>query len=557
MPTLSLDLGLTAPRLVRGDGVVAPTPTPTPPPSPTPAPTPTPSATPVLTRMAFAGDSISAHAAGVPAVWAANNSDVTSQNFSQGGAGIGSPSDADADGANSFYGRLNALKAFAPVAVLMFFGANDVLSYGGTDAASYAASFIARYKDAVSALRASGVQLIGAGTLLPNGAADTQMHNDARVLVNVQLRAGVGDWLDYIVPFGEHPLLTLANFQNSSYSDGNVHPNAAGYAVLNEIAADVLGPIKARSTATTPTQFAFTDLNNQAAGSTAIGSVRVTGMGIGRRATQTMTGAGDMATGQGAFGTAARDVMNGDVALRRLVNSASADTAVDGPLTIGTTSDTFTVRTASASPPVSFAALAGSTAQVNETQGSGPVTFAAIPFPAGRPVVALFKENTPPTGVTINGVAATLLVSTDSAFYLYAGPANQALAAGDYDIVVSAPATSFYGVKVWAGAAANSTKAIGQTAKLAYQYRGDGDHAADAALTVGIGGQGVIFYLRDNDTPAPTFVNGTTVIRYPASTFSPSYGLVVGHWGTFNTSQTPAANTTQYGNDMLLAAVLP
>lgn len=272
-------------------------------------------------------------------------------------------------------------------------------------------------------------------TMTPQAVTCSATFNTHRATANASLRVAVGSWIDALIPLGDHPdVASDAAAENVVYYPGGLHPSAGTLAVFKTVYAAVMDQIIANASGANPAAFAFTDLNNLEL-STAYTStpLLMTGLGLGQSASATV-GGGTTAAGLGAFEGAAKPVFNGDAIRARGTTAATNLTASDVTVTVGSRSDTLTLTTKTATA----AAFVSGAAQHNDAPGGFSAaghTISNAAFPAGRPGIAVAKNPANATEVTIDGVAATRVASTDG-YYRYRGPSSQTLAAGNQTVVV-------------------------------------------------------------------------------------------------------------------------
>lgn len=284
------------------------------------------------------GDSITAASGSYTDLWVAANPTVPFLDVSQSGAKI--------SGANSLNARLSSVIAAAPSHVTVFIGANDLYLLGTTAWLNELWAYCAALKSG-----RPGVKIIVA-TVEPATAAIRPNQNAYRAVVNPLIRAAVGNQIDAILPFGDHPIIgtDAAASDTGLYPDG-LHPNAAAYTYYHEVYADVLDAVVAGASGGVPSAFTFADVTNAAVSTAQTARTRVAGLGLGVSATASISGTGTFAGGIAAQGTAAAAVMNGDVLTSAMTSSATVGDALSQVLTIGGVSDTWTVTTAVAAPP--------------------------------------------------------------------------------------------------------------------------------------------------------------------------------------------------------------
>ncbi len=147
----------------------------------------------------------------------------------------------------------------------------------------------------------------------------------------------------------------------------------------NDLAAIVSAAVTNNSTVTdtTPTAFSFTDVTG-ATRSTEYTSNTITVAGIDAAAAITVTG-GTYSKNGGAFTANAGTVVVTDQVRVKVTSSANFSTAVNGALTIGGVSDTYTVTTlASDTTPTAFSFTDVTRALVSTVYTSNTITIAGI-----------------------------------------------------------------------------------------------------------------------------------------------------------------------------------
>jgi roadblock/LC7 domain-containing protein len=365
-------------------------------PAPTPAPTPTPTPTPApMTKPASEGDSITADANSGIRMWMTANFSDSSQNFAIGGSGLGGPTDTPNPSGLTMFARLPSVIAYNPSDLITSIGANDFDGMTAPQLVTWKSNMITYWANARSGC--SNLKRIFAGEVLPRGpgttGTDYVTFNANRADVNVWLRSQVGVTIDAIIPYGTHPVLGPdAAAITNLYDTANLHPQAAGQAIMRLIVNAVLDSVVARSTATEPTAFAFADVTNAALSTefTPTNVVLLTGMGVGHSAVSSVTG-GTLARGTGSFSSSGQSFMNGDAPIPKASSSGSYTAAVNAVVTIGATSDTFTVTTGANVTPVSYSTVAGD--EVNVGFGGNTATFAARTLVPGRLFFHVYSGN--------------------------------------------------------------------------------------------------------------------------------------------------------------------
>lgn len=286
-----------------------------------------------FTKIVFEGDSITAAAGSQANQWMANNPSVAAVNLAVASSRI--------QGANSLTARLSALAAEDPSDLAILIGTNDLHELG-------VSAWLGQLDTYLSAARSAcpSLQRIYVGLITPTDPADRPNLAEYRATVNPALRALVGDTIEAIVPFGEHPLFGVdsAGVDTNYYYDG-IHPTALTYSYMLAQLDAVLAPVLAEATGSVPSGFTTADVPAATASTEYLAYVTVTGMGLGSFANASSSGAGDMARGTGSFGAGPVAVMNGDVVVRRVTSSGTSEASVSQVLTIGGVSDDWTLTT--------------------------------------------------------------------------------------------------------------------------------------------------------------------------------------------------------------------
>lgn len=308
-------------------------------------------------KIVFEGDSISYFTTSPVSManqWIAANPQVASANLAVAGARI------RANGGNSLEERRELVAAQRTadgghrLVLCILIGANDLY-----DTATYPS--VAEWQASLTALIAAyradnpGIR-IGIGTILPAdgyvGAPYSRPgHNARRATVNTWLRAQVGGTIDFLIPYGEHPVMGLDSAApGPAYADG-LHPSAAGASYMLSVLDAVLRPIVegVAEADTTPAPFGFADFNTAAPDTTYTAAKTISGLGMGRSAPASVSGAGDVARGAQpagfAFTTGPVEVMNGDILTSRVTSSAVNGATVQHTLSVGGVSDTWDIKT--------------------------------------------------------------------------------------------------------------------------------------------------------------------------------------------------------------------
>ena len=484
-------------------------------------------AVPTISKVTFEGDSITSDGdtftKGYAKWWIDNNPGVTCTNRAATSAVIGGS--GDAGGTNSLWGRKATVIADAPELLHILIGANDVVNYdtvngsgpASTDWLTNLYAYIAYMRANIPSLKYVVVGGITPTdpTKLPNPTTGGAAVNARRNTINPLLRAAVGNQIDAYTPFGDY-WDDNAFFDDYVSGDG-VHPYTDGRKIMQRIIAAVLDPIIAKKTASSPDAFTFIDQTNVTLSGTATGQVYLTGMGIGKTVSVSQTG-GQLARGAASFGSGPTNMMNGDALNAKATVSGSNGVATNVVVSAGATSDTFTA-TSAVSSPVAF--TSSSDARTAGDLAYDPVsdTFNAVTFPAGRPIVMVQKPYESPTGVTINGVAASEVggagASFNSIFSLWIGPPGQNLTAGTYAVVVSGVAYHNPACAIYPGAVQGCSTVAGamQVRKVPWVYQIGGTITPSTALQMASGSQALIASLMD-DSCTYTAWNGSVERAY-------------------------------------------
>ncbi|MEI9966246.1 MAG: SGNH/GDSL hydrolase family protein [Candidatus Moraniibacteriota bacterium] len=494
-----------------------------------------------LDSIVFEGDSITFNGSSWAYQWAAAHPSVAYENFAVSGSGIA-----------TMQGRISQVIDAAPNVLAFLIGTNDLLGY------STAADFVAEIFDYIADVRAGvpGIKVF-VGTVLPVDpsllSGSYAAHNAKRHDANALLRAAVGNQIDAIIPFGTHPRLSRdeAPAELVYWNDG-VHPGGVeGIPIMGAIAAAVLDPFFAGTTGTAP-DFAFTDTNNAELSTLLQQEIIVTGLGKGNDVAASSTGSGVFAVGLDAaaeiddFGTSASGIMNGDVITSELTSSASNDTPLNHALTVGSTTDTWTVRTKLAVPPD---LVIGDLYGLDLNFSSGSFTFTGVEFGEGCALV----------GFDVNGAAnvtsceiqesdgtpvATLSVVEGSGMPRSAWVSlTEIPAAVDYKIVgTCAAAIDLINART-ATLTELSSIAVEGGATLGLGFRNPGNYLADAEVVVPSGGIGFA-YVYSLASPYTLSNSGTSLVG--------SYGDDWYLW-KFTTTGTPAHSSIDDGVSGIVA----
>ena len=498
---------------------------------------------PTISKVVAAGDSITV-AGGYLNAFTTAYPGVTLVNRSAGGRGVGTSANKS-DGGNSLWGQFAVIVADAPDLLTILIGANDLR--GAASAAAWQADLFGFIADVRAALPNVVVMV---STVLPVSSilVGDNTHNTRRSVINPALRAAVGSQIHGVIPMGDHPVAsTDAAWEAypTTYTADGLHPTATAHALYAQQYRAAVGSVVDKATATSPA-FTFTDVNNVPPSQVTYAETLVTGMKLGNAASVSRSGAGDFKLAQGSYGTGpTAGAMNGDIVTSRVTASASPDTPVDHTLTIGATSDIFTVRTA-ASGPIALNTLAVWSNAPGDFSSSR--TYPAVPFPAGRQL-ACFASNSGGVfdSVSIDGQACVLVAST-LAYQMWLAP-FVAATAGNRSVAVTRSANAINNIDIYAmGLTEMGTGGtVSGSAFLAPVYRADGAHAASGNVPVAGGGLGVVLYLNEGTGAQATRFNlpaGWTLARDHGNNL---YAL------TFGASQTPTITSLQYGVTMMIA----
>ena len=498
---------------------------------------------PTIAKVVAAGDSITV-AGGYLNAFTAAYPGVTLVNRSSGGRGVGTPANKS-DGGNSLWGQFAVIVADAPDLLTILIGANDLR--GAASAAAWQADLFGFIADVRAALPNVVVMV---STVLPVSSilVGDNTHNTRRAIVNPALRAAVGSQIHGVIPMGDHPVAsTDAAWEAypTAYTADGLHPTGAAHALYAQQYRAAVGSVVDKATATSPA-FTFTDVNNAPLSQVTYAETLVTGMKLGNAASVSRSGAGDFKLAQGSYGTGpTAGAMNGDIVTSRVTASASPDTPVNHTLTIGATSDTFTVRTA-ASGPIGLDTLPVWSNAPGDFLFSR--TYPAVPFPAGRQLVC-FVVNSDGAfdSVSIDGQACVPVAITGPsqmwlAPFVAASPGNRSVAVARSAVTINNVDIYAMGLaELGAGGTVSGSAVLGNT------YRADGAHAASGNVPIASGGLGVVFYKNEGTGAQATRFDipaGWTLARDHGNNL---YAL------TFGASQTPTITSLQYGTTMMLA----
>ena len=288
------------------------------------------------------GDSISAYTGSTVSMtnlWIDDHPSADTTNLAVAGATIGPSSGF---GTNTLNNRLPDLYAAAngKTPILHFMVTNDLTS-------QTEAEYQQRLTDYINTVRAELPTVkIGVGTLVPGETANYASYNAKRASLNPWIRSQLGSLIDFILPYGEHPIMGVdaAADDSNLYGDGR-HPTNSGHGYLLETLNAVLNPILAGAVGNSVNAFTMADRASADPSTEYTSQVVVSGLGMGQTATASITGAGQMRRGTGAFGTSNVTVMNGDIITVRLTSAATDSQQVNTTLTIGDKSDTWNVTT--------------------------------------------------------------------------------------------------------------------------------------------------------------------------------------------------------------------
>lgn len=481
-------------------------------------------------RVVFEGDSITTWGNSYAFRWAAANPTFPSVNQAIAIAAVGNSSQAS--GFNSLWGRVQQTIANKPDVLSILIGTNDIGQPGlwdtfdGSSPTRDWLSNLLLYTDYIRA-NVPGVKIV-VGGVVP-GAAPNDGPNAPRAIANPALRARVGNGIDAYAPIGD--VFTDADATDTFLYSDTLHPSSdGGHARMFEVIRAVLDPLLANSSATTPAPLGFIDQNNLALSAVATGRTVITGMSIGRSVSASVTG-GRIARGTPTFGAGPLPVCNGDFLFVEGTAAATIDTAVDVPVTVGATTDTFTVRTAP-STLVEFAASTDSRLTYDTWIG-GQSSFNNVTFPAGRPVLMVEDGANSASAVTIDGVSATAIAyipTGQERFTLWVGPPAQVLTAGTYNVVVTSN-NQFNYCAIAPGAFTGSTQPAAEmatsTVPMSSLYL---DRRLFTAPPIEVRNGGLALYAYFGaDTQYDNFLDGTSVYASAANAASGDRRM---RWGT-------------------------
>jgi len=424
------------------------------------------------------GDSIWENAASPPNQWSLANSGYSLLNLSSGGKGLA-----------YLTTKLPDVIAHEPSHYGTEMGANDLAHMSD---AEFISTLQSHYTDAKAGL--PGL-LCGAACVLPASGTRLPTHtalNGRRAVVNAAYRAGVGDWLDFIIPVGDHPYFDDEAADLPEKSNDGLHWTGSGgqaYPIMLEVFAAVFDPIRDERTGNTPYTFNFGTQTNVEPSEVRDSTVIVSGLGLGQKATVSkISGLGTFRRGHGAFGTSDFEVMNGDAVTARVPASPYLEGTASQTISIGGVEATFTVTTKAAGDPIDVDAI--NEIHALDVTTPDPHTFTAE-FPAGRPAMFMWK-NTTPTGVTVNGNTMTA-VAVVGQFYILAAAKGVTLPAGVYPVSVGGSPYN-HKTEFATGALLNADDAdFGTVSKLADTYLTDSPHSGDATITLETGGMRLMF----------------------------------------------------------------
>lgn len=482
----------------------------------------------LFTKLVSEGDSITSTAESYATRWSQDNPAVPFQNLAVGSSAIA-----------TMVARISGVVAAAPSHMSISIGANDL------NTAMTADAFLTALYDYIVQVKAAAPTLkkVLVCAVLPSN--NTPGFNAKRNYVNGMLRAAVGNQIDGFIPLGEHPEMTDAAADNAAIFGDGLHPTPLGQGYLKAVYAAAVDSIVQNDTGAVPDVLGFVDQSNVALSTvTTSTTLFVRGMGIGQSATASVSGAGTFSKGQSAFGTTSATVVNGDAIRARATSSGSNTTPVDTTVTAGGVSDTFTITTVGAA-----AIELTNSARVSSTPGDFLTTrtYTGVMFPAGRLMVCLvFSGGNPPDTVTIDGQSC-VQVTGSGVRSMWLAP--QVAATSTTHTIVCTRAAAMQNCEILPMALPNMTTGgtVTSSAKLPLVFRANGNHAADAAITVNSGGIAAVLYYNEGTGAQATKFNipaGWTLVA----------DLGVNHFLlSFVTSQTPTINSLQTVNDAMLA----
>lgn len=322
-----------------------------------------------VTTVVIEGDSITNTTPGTPtngtygAAYAAANPGVTFHHRAQNSRGLGASGDTTA--VNSLWGHQAEDIAFDPEILTVLIGANNLSNYPGGGSAYYDAVV-----DWAAPIRAAGIK-VGIATVLPvDNHASEAAYMAQRAVFNPLVRAGVGTDFDFLIPFGDHPILNdPARWWDGTANDlsDGVHPTGIsdstatpdGHDYLLDVYEAVMDPLlEGNLTGTSPTISLGEDILDAPVSGSTTRYIVVTGLGMGVSGTAVLSGTNPshtFALGTGSQGTSnLTNVHNGDVITVVMPHSASFETELTTTVTINGVATTLSITTTANLAPAEY-----------------------------------------------------------------------------------------------------------------------------------------------------------------------------------------------------------
>jgi lysophospholipase L1-like esterase len=403
--------------------------------APTPTPTPGPTA---LTKLVAEGDSITFASGSYAELWADANAGVAFANYAQVSNGIA-----------ELNARLVSMMAVEdPSHLTVLIGTNDMNGGEFATAQDYVDAVLA-YVAAAKAIKPT--LSVGVAGILPVSDSwwASAGFNARRAEYNSLMRAEVGAGIDFYIPLGDHPQMEDAAAEDATLFGDEVHPTAAGYAVIAPVYAAVMDSILAGAADSVPGAFTFADTGAELGTVYTSQAGPITGLGMGAAATAELSGAGEYMRGNAdtgpGFGTGSLPFMNGDVVTVRHTSAVTPDTATNTVVTIGGAGDVFTTTTSSVSLTTAYRSAAAA-----ESGWAANHTFGGVTFYAGKNIIAIGGEMSPaPSTVSLDGTEGTKIAEIGTGlnatqFWEVAKSTD-----GSGDLVVTCPAINSIGYVLW------------------------------------------------------------------------------------------------------------
>lgn len=378
--------------------------------------------------------------------WFADNPGVTHTNAAVGGSDT-----------NDIVNRRAAVVTAKPELVIIGSGTNDLLSYASAQA--FFDDWFTRY---IAPNRADlpGVKHAFM-TLPPKNPATFPGFNARRAELATVLRAEVAAGrLDFILNRGENPNCCKDSDAPGTYFDAaGVHLTIAGHQLTKVGVAAGLEAWLADIQDVTPDAPSFTNVVNADESTEYSQQNVVTGIEPGAEIIGSMTGNGTIERNNDSAGTGNLDLMVGDFVTSRLTSAGAPATALTQVLSLADQQATFSVETAAAAGTAALSPSVTAIDAANVNYSSSTLSRDIV-FEEGFHIVCTHSSGRRVTGVTIGGVAATLLIegstgSTDRHVAWWWIPSNRP--AATHTVVMTGAGTLEYaGMQgyTWTGATA-------------------------------------------------------------------------------------------------------